>query len=1027
MEPTLLLIDGYAIVFRAYYASAHIPIAAMPDVRAAVTFSRIITKLIKDIETTHRAIVFDTGGSTFREAIYSEYKANRGPAPEILCEQFPLIREIARATDIPTIEKSNYEADDIIATLATTAEQQNIKTIIASQDKDLYQLITDEVILYDPFKKIYLGQEKTKEKFGVEPKLIAELLALAGDASDNIPGIPGIGSKTAAKLLNKYGSLRSLLANSNMIENERHRRLVQENSDIALLSFSLTQLQRTVPLTTAITELENKKMNTTAIAMVIKNHISEWNKAKRERELEVIRDKYGYDKVVNYPYIKNTEDHNKTKMYADIENPSNCMMLHPLGLKDINNNDQVIDQSAIEVVDPVGLKDINNNDQVIDQSAIEVVDKQNNEIVNRSDIVENIDNIIIDKIGLHNTNHLDKSLIVDDKMILQDKIIMESDIAQKECEINAKDVKKNTEYEIYDDIGSGKDEQLYELDRRKSLLSECDESSDMLYNSRLEIVLQNSEDTGILVIRLAMDGQVTNYNLKSIALFGGMSNTVNIELEESDTGSLFDDRKNRGVRPEQLMEQLKNVIENPCVLKVGINIKEIIKLFMQYDIKLDSYDDLTIMHHILNTNSVIDSTMHSYELSDLLLLHRKLKHDIVHNRLCTTYYAIDRPLCRILAEMEMEGIAIDINRLHEISIDLTHKLQKLKEQICILAGTEFNLASPKQTAELLFNKLKLPHSGKNTTTNNETLELLANDGHEIASLIIKWRHINKIKTSYADALPKHINTKTGRIHTSFSNASTSTGRLSSLNPNMQNIPAEDKEIRSTLMAKPGYKLITADYSQIELRVMAHHAQVQNLIKDFNDNKDIHKTAAMRIFNKKADEIEQSMRQKAKTVNFGIIYGITEFGLSRQLHITKTEAKAYIDVYREKYPEIFTYMSNTIEQAKATGVVRTLFGRICHVNINNRNQNQINRIAINAPIQGGGADIIKIAMKKLSLILKEKYPDSKMLLQIHDELVVEVPDNQAEAVSCIIENIMTSAVKLLVPLTVNVTMDRLWRK
>lgn len=909
-DKRLILVDGYSFFFRAYYAIKSI--RKRSDgiaVNGVYGFTRMLMNLIIDLKSTHIGVVFDTGGKTFRHKKFPEYKANRPPTPDDMIPQFPLIREVCDALNIVTIEKENYEADDIIATLARKAELENYEVWIISCDKDLMQLIDENVFLYDTKENKKIMVEDVEDKWGVKPKYLLDVLALMGDVSDNVPGVPSIGPKTAAELVNKYGNVDDIIANIDKIEQEKRRKVIRENLDKLILSRDLITLDDNVNLDITIDDL------------IFKN--------------------FDLEKFKNF-------------------------------LKKMEFNS----------------------------------------------ILKEIEKAFSDESGLF-------------------------------------DDKKSNNYEY---------KKINDIETLKSICKSVSENNDKMFFS-----ITTENNTGYSDIKTICFSNehrkyiyylcITNKEIKNNDLFEK-------SYANSDCLNLY-----------MVMDAISGIFKDERIIKISYNVKKQIRLLKLYDVNIHNYDDIALMSYLLdngifeqNLATIVDRYLYNnveikvnnleknnvfieqYEkgknldsigIDDLfsfscfkIEIIAKL-YDLIRNRLVQNvelkklYNNIEKPLLKILANMEFDGIRIDINELNKLSEYFSEKLKHIEKKIFDTAGQEFNINSPKQIGEILFEKMNLPNGKKSRksgyyATDIEILENLYQMGFEIAGDILEYRHYIKLKNTYTDSLPKLIDSN-NRVHTSYLNTFVVTGRLSSNNPNLQNIPirTEDGEkIRRTFISKVGYSLIGADYSQIELRILAQYADVKHLKENFLKGLDIHTETAKKVF--KVDNVTPEMRRVAKAINFSIVYGTTSFGLAKRLDTTNFEARNYIDNYFNTYPEVAVYMEKTKEFARKNGFVKTMFGRICHIDLANTKEPKksfLERLAINAPIQGTGADIIKMAMVNVYNSLQNY--DAKILLQVHDELLFEVKNEHLEEVRNIIKNTMENVVKFDMPLPVDIKTGNNW--
>ena len=903
----LILVDGSGYIFRAFYALPPMSREDGTPVNAVFGFTSMLLKLSEDMEGENILVVFDAARTTFRNAIYKEYKANRSEPPEELVPQFDLIKKATTAIGLKSLEVENYEADDIIATYVKIAKKENIETLVISSDKDLMQLIQDGVSLYDPMKNIKIGPEAVLEKFGVSPDKVIDVQALAGDSSDNVPGVPGIGVKTASQLINEYGSLEKLLDNASSIKQEKRRESLLNNAELAIVSKKLVSLFSDVPIPYKISDLK-------------------WTPRNDDNLLAFLKEN-------NFKRLENR--------YFDLEQAGNS------------------------------------------QPESKNIEQNYNLITKLSDL--------------------------------------------------------------------------------QNLIDEC---------IKCGVIAVDTETDSINAVQANLVGV-------SISTKPGTAYYIPLRHIENSLPLLIDEKLDQKDKIEQInfdsaINLLKKILEDPSIIKVGHNIKFDMLVFSQkrngsinlypvhdtmcmsyvndanrYSHKLDSLAKDFFDHETIKYDDVCgkgakqvtfdkihpnDGLNYAAEDADFCLrIFLALKEELFISKLNSVYERIERPLINVIANMEKEGILIDKSTLNALSIEFQDKLTLLQKKIYESCGEEFNIASPKQLGEILFEKLNLPQDKKSKTGNYSTsisvLEGLSTKGFEIADLIIEWRTLSKLKSTYTDALQESINKQTKRVHTSYSMASASTGRLASTNPNLQNIPirtSDGRRIREAFIAKDGYKLISADYSQIELRLMAHAANETEMIKAFNENVDIHSQTASKVFGIPIEDLDSETRRSAKAINFGIIYGISSFGLSKQLSCSQSEAKNFIESYFDQFPKIKIYMDAMIENAKMKGYVETFFGRRIPIKgINSKNFQErsfAERQSINAPIQGSAADIIKRAMIKIHNVFQEKNIESKMLLQVHDELVFECPKDEINTVSNLIKKEMEQANLPLFPLNIPIVVD-----
>ncbi|PCJ29052.1 MAG: DNA polymerase I [Rickettsiales bacterium] len=912
----VLIIDGYGFIFRAYHVQPPLTSPAGAPVGALYGFVSMLLKLINDFKPEHAVIVLDHGGKNFRHDLYKEYKANRPPVPDDLIAQLKLVRTAAEALNFTCLSKQGFEADDIIATLATKATSIKRNALIISSDKDLMQLVNEHVRMYDPAKAKHLTDEDIFNKFGVPPSKVREAQSLIGDASDNIPGVAGIGVKTAALLINEFGDLDGVLASIDKIKSKRQQNLLTEYRDNALLSWKLVGLDCAVEIDQ---DIEN----------------FHWAPPKAE-EITAFLNEYGFKSL------------NKR-----IENLFNIKSLEP---------------SAQE-------------------------SKANKQRPERANIT-------------------------------QGSIVRIENPAQ------------------------------------------------------LEPLFKEIEICGMLAVNIHQNG--TEHEL---VLCAGADLYIVPYIAESPVAlDLFSYTNSKSSVPN-FNKQIHELLENKAIKKITYNLKELLKLC---DCKIQSAEDLQLMDYVLsaggkskNLAEIIEFYTHNKpgdngtnqpsadetsEPGDLatsnlgkkttgkaaggggasitsyfIACYKALDCALIQDKTLYLYKSIDLPLCHILRNMEKEGVKINTQHLVRLSGEFAQKISKLEKEIFAITGKEFNIASPKQLGQILFDEMKLPFAKmtgktKSYSTNAEILEKLQDDGHKIGGLLLEYRHFTKLKNTYTDALPKQTDPRSGRIHTTFLQALTSTGRLSSANPNVQNIPTrtpEGSSIREAFVASEGNKLISADYSQVELRILSHIANIEPLKQAFRENRDIHAQTASQVFELPLDKITPEIRRSAKAINFGIIYGMSAFGLARGLAISKQEAADYIEKYFKEYPGIQKYMSETIIAAKENSFVANMLGRKCFLpSINNKNHTLRSfgeRAAINAPMQSLASDIVKIAMIKLDQEFTKRSMKTKMILQIHDELIFESPSDEVESATKLIKSIMEGAFSLDVNLDAGISSGSNWRE
>jgi len=931
----LYLIDGSGYLFRAYHALP--PLTRKSDglpVGAVSGYCNMLWKLLEDMKSgdapSHLAVIFDASEKTFRNQIYKEYKAHRPPAPEDLIPQFPLVRDATRAFGVSCVEMNGYEADDLIATYARMAREAGARCTIVSSDKDLMQLVYDgQVELLDTMKNKRIGSAEVLEKFGVTPDKVVQVQALAGDSTDNVPGVRGIGIKTAAELIGEYGDLETLLKRAGEIKQNKRRETLIENAENARISLKLVTLEQNVP---------------------IKEQPDEFAVHQPDAK-ELIA------------FLKAMEFSSITKRVAahfeltDVESiPSDPTVAKPPHLK-------------VELPEPAPA-------EPLDTAAI------------RAPIDHN----------------------------------------------------------AYATVTTTKDLDAWVARARAK-----------------GMVCVDTETTSLDPMQAGLCGV-------SLAVAPGEACYIPCGHRKGDGLQLDGNDKIEQMAEADVIARLKPLLEDPSVLKVGQNLKYDALIFLQRGIRLEPIDDTMLISYVLEGGlhghgmdelselhlshtpiafsevagkgkdkitfdcvPVAEATKYSAEDADVTLrLHMLLKPKLGEMGKRAVYETLERPLTMVLADMERAGITIDPDMLRRLSNDFGKIQGGLETQIHKLAGENFNIGSPKQLGDILFGKMGLEGGRKTKTgawsTDVDALEEVAAQGHEIAKKVLEWRGLAKLRGTYTDALPGFINPKTGRVHTSYAMASTSTGRLASTDPNLQNIPIrteEGRRIRQAFIAAKGAKLISADYSQIELRLLAHIADIPQLKKAFAENLDIHAMTASEIFGVPVKGMPAEVRRRAKAINFGIVYGISGFGLANQLGIAQSEASDYIKKYFARFPGIRVYMEDTKQFARTHGFVETLFGRRIHIReINSKIpgfRGGAERAAINAPIQGAAADIIRRAMVRLPDALAAKKLSAKMLLQVHDELIFEAPDKEVEAtrklVASVMEKAALPAVEISVPLVV----------
>ena len=906
------LVDGSGYIFRAYYALP--PLTRKSDglpVGAVSGFCNMLFKLLEDSKSnensekpTHFAVIFDSARKNFRNDIYSEYKGNRSDAPDDLIPQFEFIRKSVLAFNLPSIELINYEADDLIATYVEQILSKGAKATIVSSDKDLMQLYRKNVRIYDPMKNKFINEEDVNNKFGVKPEKVVDVQALAGDSTDNVPGVPGIGIKTASELINKYKTLENLLKKASEIPQNKRRETLLSNKDKAMISKQLVTLKDDVPL------------KNDAAAFIIK-------------------------------------EINKDKLYDF--------------LRDMEFN-RLLSQAISFYGEPT-------------------------------------------------------------KKDFKDKTLV-----KKNNKINTKTYKTIS-----------KEKQLDEL------IKKLDEKS-----------------------VIAVDTETSSLNPQEADLVG-----ISVCYEVNEAFYIPVGHKERTeLKKDIVLKKLKPILEDPSIKKVGQNIKYDFIIFKNNGIELSSVEDTMLLSYTLDAGNnrhnmdtlselhlghktisykdlvgsgkkqlnfadvdIKPATEYAAEDADITLrLYEVLSERVSEEKLERVYEEFEKPMIKILSRLEMNGIKVDDAYLKKLSKKFEERLITIEKEIYKISGKKFNIGSPKQLGEIIYNDLKIAKLKKtkkgSLATSAKILEDLASTGHKFPNLVLEWRQVSKLKSTYTDALQDHINKKTKRVHTSFLLAATNTGRLASSDPNLQNIPiktSDGKEIRKAFVADKNNLLISADYNQIEMRILADMADVKELKKAFKNNQDIHSLTASQVFDVPIAKVTDDFRRKAKAINFGIIYGITQYGLAKQISVSNEEALSFINSYFKKFPEIKDYMNTTIKTCRKQGFVTNIFGRRIHLRgINDKNFSVRafqERAAINAPIQGSAADIIRLAMIKIDKVLEEK-KKAKMLLQIHDELIFECLKKDESEVKKIVKESMTSVSSsdhhmFSIPLEVSINSGNNW--
>jgi DNA polymerase-1 len=967
----IALIDGYGFVFRAFHALPPLTRDDGTPVGAVYGFTNMLIKLLANLEVSHIAMVFDSGAKTFRNDLYPEYKANRPPCPEDLIPQFPIIREVAEALNITILEKVGFEADDLIATVAKQASREDFEVIIVSSDKDLMQLIDDKIIMYDALKNRMITPREVEEKFSVKPSQVLDVLALMGDASDNVPGVRGIGPKTAAELINKYQTLEILFKNLHEIKQEKRRQTLEGGIQSAKLSKQLIKLCETVPVSNNMQDYLLRHIDGEKLVNFLEKQGFRALVSRVKKDFKV-------EDVVE------SKAKNNDLFSSDSSNSRSGFATPTLGFESNLKQDT---KQKVGVANP----DLRSN---IADSVMENYDAKKTIVTDISSIKN------ITKNAVENGNLVIDFVFKDEQpenIILS--TISDSNLL-KEIFFTQIIAEKSDDNEDLFTIKKDKDEDKKGL-KLEEVLTDL---MPVLFDDSINKIGYNVKELVKYLTKInKISGQNNNFNFHDIAIMGYVLNSSEnkTNLDVLVANNLPDDVTN-------------NDFSSNCQ---EIAKGKIPASFANFDKKVEFY---------------------CFKNYALWQLYKILKAQIFSEKLNNVYYCFEKPLIKVLASIEANGIAVDEIKLKELSAYFDIEIKKLTKEIYDLAGQEFNIGSPKQMAQILFEKLSLKTGQKSKktgafSTNSEVLEELDLEGHIIAGKILQWRGFSKLKSTYADALQNAINLKTKRIHTTLSNISTSTGRLSSNNPNLQNIPIRTKEgrkIRSAFIAPKNCKLISADYSQIELRVLSSISNIDALKQAFLEDKDIHAITAAQVFGAKEKEIDKEMRRRAKAINFGIIYGISAFGLAKQLRISRYDAAKYIENYFITYPGIKRYMSHYQDLARQNGYVETIAGRKCFIpNINSKNpilRGLAERLSINAPIQGSAADIIKKAMIDFDRVLFEQKLKSKIILQVHDELLVEAPEGEVEKVSALLKSTMEKAILLDIPLKVDVKIEDRWQ-
>jgi len=939
----LFLVDGSGFIFRAFYGlKMHMTRSDGTPTNAVYGFCNMLLKLLDDTEADYLAVIFDSARKTFRNDIYPDYKANRGEPPEELVPQFPLIRDATRAFSVPAIEVPGFEADDIIATYARAAEAAGDEVTIVSSDKDLMQLVSEKVTLQDPITYERISFPEVEKKFGVAPDKVIDVQSLAGDSTDNVPGVPGIGIKTAAELIATYGDLDTLLARAEEIKQPKRRENLINFAELARVSRQLVTLRRDVPGLEPYDSLAKHEPDQARLLAFL-----------REQE---------FKRLIARVESEISGDGHIAEIEGDGAKPAPAA-----------GNQAAAPAPAAPEKAKGGAK----------------VDRSGYELVTSEDALRRW----VGEAVAAGTVAVDTETTSLDAM--QAELVGVS-------------------------LATGPGRACY-------------------------IPLAHRE---------------TSAGAPQGALDLGDDGSAEA-ITAGQKGALLRGQIGR----DRALKLLAPMLIDPSVLKIGHNIKYDKEVFARYDVDVTPFDDTMILSYVL------EAGLHGHgldELAELMLghanikyaevtgtgrsrigfdcvaleaardyaaedadvtlhLHRLLKPRLATEHMASVYETLERPLVPVLVAMERAGVKVDPKVLKDMSGDFSRRAAKLEAEIHELAGREFNVGSPKQLGEVLFEDMSLPGGKKGKTgaygTGADVLEDLAGQGHDLPARVLDWRQIEKLRSTYTDALQRQINPETGRVHTSYAMAVASTGRLSSTDPNLQNIPVrteEGRKIRAAFVAEKGMKLISADYSQIELRLLAHVAGIPVLKEAFRKGLDIHAMTASEMFGTPVEGMDPMVRRSAKAINFGIIYGISAFGLARQLGIPQGEAAKYIDTYFKRYPGIRDYMERTKELARAQGFVTTIFGRKIHtpgIGAKGPMRSFAERAAINAPLQGAAADIIKRAMIRIPPMLEKCKFKARMLLQVHDELIFEAPSAEAADVAAAVRDVMVGACQPVLDLDV----------
>lgn len=940
--PHLVLVDGSGFIFRAFHA---LPPMTNPEgvpVNAVYGFTTMLARLIHDMAGTHLAVVFDASRETFRTQLYPFYKAHRPDVPEELRPQFSLIREATQAFGLQGIELPGWEADDLIASYATKIQDLGGTCTIVSSDKDLMQLVGAKVQMYDPIKQKMIGLAEVEAKFGVPPEKVAEVQALMGDSSDNVPGVPGIGPKTAAALITEYGTLERVLAATATMKPSKRRTVLQDHAEDARISLRLVTLERHVPLPVPIADL--------ALVSPQQETLIPWLERMGFRSVIARLTRHQNQPQKNQIHMVHMGEQAERQAQTSSDNP------HEHALDSENARLSILSRYVRVPYGPY-------------------------ETIRTAEALQ----AWVDKAS-------------------------QKGICAVDTETNGLDPLKATLLGFSLAYVPGK--ACYVPLRHENTL-EKPTGAQLEASKALHILKPLLENTSVL--KIFHNAKFDLLVLKTACSF------LQIPLQDItpiDDTMLISYSQSAGLHGQSMDELSERYLAHTPI----------------------SYDDVTGTGRAripFAQVSIEKATEYAAEDADVTVrLWHVLRPELRVRQALGLYEYIERPLMPILADMEQVGIAVDLGELSRLSEDFEKRMHGLEQEIYQLAGRDFAIGSPKQLGEILFDEMGLIGGRKGRkgawSTDSEILQSLADQGHLLPVRVLEWRQLAKLKSTYTDALLRQASIKS-RVHTSFQMAGTTTGRLSSSDPNLQNIPIRTEEgtrIRRAFIAQRGRRLISADYSQIELRLLAHVADIPALREAFAEGQDIHTRTASEVFGIPLENMDPLIRRRAKAINFGIIYGISAFGLARQLGISASEAKTYIETYFARYPGIRDYMEHTKEEARQKGYVLTLFGRRCYVpGITDKHaarRHYAERQAINAPLQGGAADIIKRAMVRLPAALRVAgLHSAHMLLQVHDELLFEADEVESEAVAVEVRRVMESAAQLRVPLVVETGIGQNW--